>query len=102
MWALLRPSKAAPGPQLGKAPKMAANGISTLPNKADRKAAKIALATAKRQNVDSNGYRALNVYTGSVAPVQGRPWAVGEIITYSLVDENGNQLVDENDNILIA
>ena len=80
---------------------MAANGISTLPDKAARKTAKIALAEAKRQDVTSNGFRELNVYVGSVAPTLGRPWASGTPIITSLVDENGNQLVDENDNIII-
>ena len=54
---------------------MAANGISTLPDKAARKAAKIALAQAKSQNPALVGYRELNVYVGTVAPEQGRPWA---------------------------
>lgn len=54
---------------------MAANGISTLSDKAARKAAKIALAQAKRQDPTLNGYRELNVYVGTVAPEQGRPWA---------------------------
>jgi hypothetical protein len=55
---------------------MAANGISTLPNKADRKAAKIALAAAKRSEEYTVGYRPYNVYVGRVAPELGRPWAL--------------------------
>ena len=54
---------------------MAANGISTLPDKAARKAAKLALAQAKRQNSSLLGFRELNVYVGSVSPTPGRPWA---------------------------
>ena len=54
---------------------MAANGISTQQPKSSREAAKIALAETKRQTADTNGYRVLNVYTGSVAPVSGHPWS---------------------------
>lgn len=54
---------------------MAANGISTLSNKLDRKLAKIALATAKRQLSGTNGFRVLNDYIGSVSPTIGRPWS---------------------------
>lgn len=81
---------------------MAANGISTLSDKAARKAAKIALAQAKRQDPASAGYRELNVYSGTVSPTPGRPWETGTAPTTEIfVDENGNQLVDENGNALI-
>lgn len=55
---------------------MAANGISTLSSKLDRKLAKIALATASRQSSGTNSFRALNNYTGSVSPTIGRPWSL--------------------------
>lgn len=54
---------------------MAANGISTLPDKNDRKLAKIALAAVKRQAEGTIGYRAYNFYVASVSPAIGRPWA---------------------------
>lgn len=54
---------------------MAANGISTLPDKADRKVAKISLAAAKRSEEGTIGYRKYNVYIASVSPAIGRPWA---------------------------
>ena len=40
---------------------MAANGISTLPDKEDRRDAKLALAVTERQTVDTPGYRVRNV-----------------------------------------
>lgn len=52
---------------------MAANGISTLPSKAQRKTAKIALAAAKRSG-PLPGYRFYNVYVGTVSPTLHRPW----------------------------
>ena len=55
---------------------MAANGISTLPNKLARKLAKIALAESKRQLAGTVGFRVLNNYSGSVSPAIGRPWSV--------------------------
>jgi len=54
---------------------MSLNGISTLPNKIDRKNAKIALAEAKRQAIGTIGYRDLNHYAGYASPVLGRPWS---------------------------
>jgi len=54
---------------------MAANGISTLLNKEDRKTAKLNLAAAKRQQTGTNGYRALRYYVGTVSPALGRPWS---------------------------
>lgn len=54
---------------------MALNGISTLPNKSDRKAAKIALAESKRQAIGTNGYRLYNFYIGTVSPTPSRPWS---------------------------
>ena len=82
---------------------MAANGISTLADKAARKAAKIALAQAKRQDPTSGGYRELNVYAGTVSPESGRPWATSTTtpLTSYIVDENSNSLVDENGNNII-
>lgn len=55
---------------------MAANGISTLANKTDRKLAKIALAQAKREADGTVGYRRYNFYVASVSPIIGRPWAL--------------------------
>lgn len=54
---------------------MAANGISTLPTKPARVAAKIVLAAEKRQAEGTIGYRIYNFYVASVAPAIGRPWA---------------------------
>ena len=54
---------------------MAANGISTLVNKEDRKTAKLNLAAAKRQQTGTNGYRELKYYVGTVSPSPGRPWS---------------------------
>ena len=56
---------------------MAANGISTLASKEDRKMAKIALAKAKRQLFGTIGFRQYNIYVGSVSPTVGRPWFSG-------------------------
>ena len=70
---------------------MSANGISHLPTKQARQAAKLALAQTKRSAVGTNGYRPLHtldttelpsVYSGNVAVaqshptglIQGRPW----------------------------
>ena len=53
---------------------MAANGISTLPNKENRKIAKLQLAAAKRQQVGTVGYRSLRYYAGTISPIIGRPW----------------------------
>ncbi len=82
---------------------MAANGISTLVSKAARKAAKIALAEAKRQDPASSGYRELNVYAGTVSPAEGRPWTTGIAPGEEFfVDENGDRWVDENNNNIIG
>jgi len=54
---------------------MSANGISTLPAKAARVAAKLALAQAKRSAPATPGYRPLHTLDTSLkSPVQGRPW----------------------------
>jgi hypothetical protein len=56
---------------------MSANGISHLPTKAARKAAKLALALAKRAAAGTNGYRPLHSLLPSpqTTPlVPGRPW----------------------------
>ena len=75
---------------------MALNGISTLANKQDRKAAKIALAATKRQQIGTPGYRVYNYYTGSVSPEIGRPWSLFAPI------ESGFVLDAENDDDLIT
>lgn len=54
---------------------MALNNISTLPTKAARKSAKIALAQAKRQAAGTPGYREYNIYRGTVSPIECHPWA---------------------------
>ena len=71
---------------------MAQNGISTLPTKEARQIAKLELAQAKRQLVDTTGYRELRYYDVDLLPthyegntvvanphpnglVQGRPWS---------------------------
>lgn len=57
---------------------MSANGISTLPNKNDRKIAKLNLAQTKRQQVGTVSYRPLNVYDLALPPLTvGRPWKAG-------------------------
>jgi hypothetical protein len=60
---------------------MAANGISTLPTKAARKAAKLALAKTKRSAVGTPGYRPLHTIDNTqtnpprTTPLKdGRPW----------------------------
>ena len=56
---------------------MAANNISTLADKAARKAAKLALAQAKRSAADTPGYRPLHTLMTDPQQtplVQGRPW----------------------------
>lgn len=60
---------------------MAANGISTLPTKAARVAAKLALAKTKRSAVGTPGYRTLHTIDApEVSPPRtvplkpGRPW----------------------------
>ena len=60
---------------------MSANGISTLPTKAARVAAKLALAKTKRSAVGTPGYRALHtIDNAEVSPPRatplpdGRPW----------------------------
>ena len=54
---------------------MSANGISTLPTKAQRKSAKIALAEAKRQTPGPS-WRLYSVYAGTVSPTPHRPWDI--------------------------
>lgn len=55
---------------------MAQNEISTSIPKSSRKDLKLALASAKRQQTGTNGYRQYNVYEspGTTAPEEGRPW----------------------------
>jgi len=83
---------------------MAANGISTLPNKQDRKLAKIALATIKRQAHGTNGYRVLNYYVGTVSPTPGRPWSIFSPAPHgaNLDDELGHDFITENNIELIT
>lgn len=78
---------------------MAANGISTLPDKEDRKIAKINLAAAKRQVFGTYGYRDLNYYVGTVSPAEGRPWSTfAPIPAGSQLDaEDGTDFVTEDD-----
>ena len=84
---------------------MAANGISTLASKEDRKIAKISLAEAKRQLVGTVGFRVLNYYVGTVSPIEGRPWStfapIGSGLT--IVDENNeaiNLITEDGDEII--
>lgn len=57
---------------------MSLNGISTLPDKNDRKLAKLALAQTKRQQTGQVSYRPLNVYDLALTwPTIGRPWKAG-------------------------
>lgn len=74
---------------------MAANGISTLASKEDRKMAKIALASEKRQLFGTIGFRSLHHYIGTVSPAHHRPWDYGPPIPSGLyiVDEN-NEAVE--------
>lgn len=56
---------------------MSANGISTLPDKAARKAAKLAAAKAKRSAANTPGFRPLNTLMPNPQQtplVPGRPW----------------------------
>jgi hypothetical protein len=54
---------------------MARNGISTLPTKAARKAAKLALAATKRTQVGTNGYRQFHIVDVTAkSPTPHRPW----------------------------
>jgi len=69
---------------------MAANGISTLSTKEQRKIAKINLATLERQAFGTIGYRVLNTYLGTVSPEIGRPWS-----TFAPVP-SGSDLIFEN------
>lgn len=70
---------------------MAANGISTLSNKVDRKTAKINLAAFKRQLPGTPGYRVLNYYAGTVSPDPGRPWS-----TFAPVAPGADFIAEDN------
>ena len=72
---------------------MAANGISTLPTKEERKLAKIGLAQLKRQAGGTIGYRVLNYYAGTVSPEPGRPWTSEPPL------ESGLELIEEDINL---
>jgi hypothetical protein len=83
---------------------MAANGISTLASKEDRRIAKLNLASAKRQLFATNGYRELNYYVGTVSPEQGRPWSTfAPIPSGSQLDaEDGTDFVTEDGNNIVT
>ena len=83
---------------------MALNGISTLVNKQDRKAAKIALASAKRQVIGTPGYREYNTYVGTVSPTIGRPWSTFAPVPSGFImdAENGDDLLTEDGDTLIT
>lgn len=77
---------------------MAANGISTLPTKEARKAAKIALAAAKR-STPGPGWRLYAAYVGTVSPTPHRPWDIlaegGSAFTGDIEGgESGNYVPD--------
>ena len=69
---------------------MALNGISTLPTKAERIAAKINLAAIKRQT-PGPGYRVLNYYVGSASFEPGRPWS-----TFAPVEAGADFISEDN------
>lgn len=82
---------------------MSLNGISTLADKAARKAAKLALAQAKRAATGTTGYRTNNQLLANpqATPlVLGRPWtSVAAIIPFTLteiVDTNGASIEATN------
>ena len=83
---------------------MAANGISTLASKEDRRIAKLNLAAAKRQLITTNGYRELNYYVGTVSPTEGRPWSTfAPIPSGSQLDaEDGADFVTEDGNNIVS
>ena len=83
---------------------MALNGISTTEPKSSRKDLKLALASAKRQQADTNGYRQYNVYEspGTVSPEEGRPWLLFASGPASLLlAEDGSELMTEDGKNLI-
>lgn len=87
---------------------MAANGISTLPTKEDRKLAKINLAQIKRQSFGTIGYRVLNFYVGTVSPTPGRPWSTEPPLASGLefVEEDTSldtvEFTTEDDQIIVT
>lgn len=85
---------------------MSTNGISTHTPKSERRDLKMALASNKRQQVSTNGYRQYNVYEspGTVAPTVGRPWLLYPTVsaTSYLTTENGDPLTTENNDNLIT
>jgi hypothetical protein len=83
---------------------MAANGISTLVNKEDRRIAKLNLAAAKRQLIGTPGYRVLNYYVGTAGLIEGRPWSTfAPIPSGSQLDaEDGTDLVTEDGNNIVT
>jgi len=83
---------------------MAANGISTLPDKATRALAKIALAQEERQTPGVPGYRPLNYFVDSNAPNLGRPWVdvAPSEDGLGILAEDGTPLATENENLLVT
>ena len=83
---------------------MAANGISTLADKAARKAAKFALASVKRQSIGTSGSREYNTYVGTVSPIIGRPWSTfAPAPSGAVIDaENDDDLLTEDGDTLIT
>lgn len=82
---------------------MAQNGISTTEPKSSRKDLKLALASAKRQQVGTNGYRQYNVYEspGTASPEEGHPWLLAPSGPASLIlTEDGLELMTEDGNNL--
>ena len=54
---------------------MSANGISHLPSKSARQAAKLAQAQIKRATASTPGFRPLHILDlGLRSPTAGRPW----------------------------
>lgn len=83
---------------------MAQNEISTSIPKSSRKDLKLALASAKRQQVGTNGYRQYNVYEspGTVSPEEGRPWLLAASGPASFIlTEDGLELMTEDGKNLI-
>lgn len=81
---------------------MAQNGISTLENKAARRAAKIALAEAKRQAVGTLEYRINNFYVGTVSPTPNRPWSQFRPARTVFLTEDGEFYLETEDGLQLT
>lgn len=83
---------------------MALNGISTLASKAARRAAKIALAEAKRQAIGTPGYRINNVYVGTVSPTPNYPWSQFRTAPHDaeFLTENGEFYLETEDGLQLT